>query len=275
MTPKKLAPPKRGVDGYYKLGDSTKLLSVTNILKFGVAMDLTGWHGWKAAEAAVESIPKLVRLRGLSERRKAAYWLGKEGDRFMKAAGKLGGEVHDHIEAKILGTPMAEASEGAQPYLDAYARFVENERPEYEATEMVLANPEDGWAGQADVWLTLPNIGPGLVLGDWKSSSGVRDKFALQLAAYRHATVGWTKDGQEVEPPKTENAVVIHIRPDKYPDCGYRIFPIDTSDAVYALFLHARTMAVEWAKGMSETVIGEPYEPIQVAEVIEDSEEVA
>ena len=273
MTPraKKPAPPKRAVSGFYELPDGTELLSVTNILKFGIVKDLDGWHGWKAGELAVESIPKLVRLRGVSERRKAAYWLGKEGDRFMKAAGKLGGEVHDLIEADILGLTVAAPSEKAQPFMDAYANFKAIERPEYEATELVVANIEDGWAGQLDTLLRLPNIaGQALLLGDWKSGSGAYPDYALQLSAYRRATVAWTKDGQETEVPKTEAAVVIHIRPDKYPDTGYRIYPFDTSDAVYAAFLKARRTAVDWAKGLSNTVVGEPYEPIQMAEVIEE-----
>lgn len=133
---------------------------------------------------------------------------------------------------------------------------------------MVLANPEDGWAGCGDVWLTLPNIGPGLILGDWKSSNNVHADFALQLAAYRRATVAWTKDGEQVEPPKTEQGVIIHLRPEKYPDTGYRIFPLDTSDAVYESFLDARRVAVNWSKGLAHTVLGEPYEPVLIAEEV-------
>jgi hypothetical protein len=69
--------------------------------------------------------------------------------------------------------------------------------------------------------------------------------------------------------------VVVHIRPQKYPDTGYRIYPMDTSDDVYDCFLSARKTAVKWMKGLEKTAVGEPYEPIVVAEIEEDQQGVA
>jgi hypothetical protein len=269
---KKLEPPRRGRDGYYTLPDGTKCFSVTNIIQHGVPKDLTGWAGWEAGLLAAESVPKLVRVRGESERRKMAYWLGQQSTRIKKKAGELGTAVHDAIEADILGQPIAEPTVEQKPFIDAYYRFKENERPEYEATELVLAHPTDGWAGRGDVWVTLPNYGPALLMGDWKSGSGVYPEASLQLSAYRRAPVAWTKDGQEIVPPKTESAVVVHIRPEKYPDCGYRVYPMDTSDAVYESFLDARRVAINWSKGMANTVVGVPFEPILTAEIEEDQQ---
>lgn len=278
MSPaKRPAAPRRGRDGRYTLPDGSKHISVTNIKKDGVPLDLTGWAGWEAGLLAVESIPKLVRLRGTEERRKAAYWLGKASDRKKREAGALGSAVHDAIEAHILGKPAGELSPEVQPFLDAYLRFLEIEQPVFEATEMVLAHPEDGWAGTADAFGTLPRRAPGLSLLDWKSGSGTYADFAMQLAAYRRATVGWTKDGDEIAPPKTEQAFVVHIRPEKYPDVGYRIYPLDTSDAVYEAFLSARRVALDWTRGLSKTALGEALEPLDIevvdAEIVE--EEVA
>lgn len=271
MSPaKKPEAPHRDRSGWYKLPDGMKCLSVTNIKKHGVPLDLTGWAGWEAGLLAVESLPKLIRARGASERRKLAYWLGQASERKKKEAGALGSAVHEMIECRLLGQPAADPTPQQQPFMDAFDRFMEIEEPVIEATELVLANPDDGWAGTADVYFYLPNIeqlklpdlsGPALILGDWKSSSKVHADFALQLAAYRRATVGWLKDGTQIVPPKTENAVVIHIRPDVYEDTGYRVWPLDTSDAVYECFLNARRTAVDWVKGLEKTALGLPYDP--------------
>jgi hypothetical protein len=265
---KKLEPPKRGRDGFYTLSSGEKLLSVTNIIKFGVPLDLTGWTAWEVASLAVESVPRLSQVRGAAARRDAVNWLKGAADRKRDTAGDLGTAIHDAIENHILGQPAPEPTTEQKPFMDAFSRFLENERPEFEATEMVLAHPEDGWAGKADVWMTLPNIGPAMVLGDWKSGSGVYSSAALQLSGYKRAPVGWTQDGTEVVPPKVDDAVVVHIRPQKYPDTGYRIYPMDTSDDVYECFLSARKTAVKWMKGLEKTAVGEPYEPIVVAEEV-------
>lgn len=274
---KKTGAPRRGRDGRYSLPDGSKHISVTNIKKDGVPLDLTGWAGWEAGLLAVESVPKLIRLRGLEERRKAAYWLGQAAERKKREAGALGSAVHDAFEAYILGEPTGELSPEVRPFFDAFLRFMEIEQPEFEATELVLANPDDGWAGTADAFGTLPRRAAGLHLLDWKSGSGTYADFAMQLAAYRRATVGWTKDGTEITPPTTEQAFVVHVRPDKYPDVGYRIYPLDTSEAVYEAFLAARRVALEWTRGLSKTVLGKPLEPLAVevldAEIVE--EEVA
>lgn len=266
--------PKRA-KGWYTLPDGSKHLSVTTIKANGIPLDLTGWAGWEAGWLAMESLPKLVRTRGYNERRKLAYWLGQAAERKKSEAGELGTAVHKLIEAEILGQPAAKPTEEQQPFVDAFHRFMDLEQPEFEAIELVVANPADGWAGTVDAYLTLPNIGPALTCGDWKTSAKIHSEFALQLAAYQRATIGWLKDGTEIVPPKTESAVVIHIRPDAkgYEDTGYRIVPLDTSDAVYECFLNARRTALEWVYGLEKTVVGEAYvpgQPVLEAEVVEE-----
>lgn len=264
--------PKRS-KGWYELPSGEKLLSVTTIKSLGIPLDLTGWAGWEAGWCAMESLPRLVRTRGYTPRRKMAYWLGQASERKKSEAGALGSSIHKKIEAFILGKPVAEPTEEEAPFVAAFHKFMEIEQPAFEAVELVVANPEDGWAGTADAFLTLPNIGPALLLGDHKTGNSIHSEFALQLSAYRRATVGWLSDGTQVEPPKTDGAVAIHFRPEKYPDTGYRIYPLDTSDAVYDCFLTARKTALEWALGLEKTAVGEPYEPGQPvldAEVVEE-----
>lgn len=265
------APPSR-VKGYYSTPYG-KFMSVTTLLDGGVPKPgLPHWYAGQVAQRAIDSIPKLARLRGQLARTEALAWLRGAGNERRDAAGDLGTAVHNAIEARILGAPAPEPTEEQQPYLDAFARFWDDHEPVVEATEMTLANPDDQWAGTGDVWMSLPRSrwSNAVLLGDWKSGRKPHAETAMQCAAYRRAKVGWLKDGTEVTPPATEDAVLIHLRPDAYPDTGYRIYPLDTSDAVYAAFLNVRDVAVGWTKGLAKTALGDPLDIPTI-----DTEEVA
>lgn len=255
------AAPSR-VRGYYTTPYG-RFMSVTTLLDNGVAKPgLPYWYANETAQRAIDAIPKLTRLRGHLARTEAYNWLRGAANERRDAAADLGTAVHNAIEARILGAPAPEPTDEQRPYMDAFARFWDDHQPEVEATEMTLANPDDGWAGTGDVWMTLPRspYGRAVLLGDWKSGKSPHAETAMQCAAYRRAKVGWLKDGTEVVPPATENAVLIHLRPDKYPDTGYRIYPLDTSDAVYQAFLSVRDVALGWTKGAAKTALGDPLD---------------
>ena len=258
---KKPALPKRDRSGYYTAPNGRRLMSVTTIIGNGVPKPaLVHWAAREVAQSAVDNIPTLAKVRGETARAQAFDWLRKAAEQKRDAAANLGTVIHDYAEAIALGKPMPEPNDDQRPFVEAYARFVEDWAPEYEATELVVANYDDGWAGTLDWIARIPALGPALVMGDYKTGKGVYGEAGLQMAAYRRATVGWLKDGTEVEVPPTESAVVVHIRPGKYPDRGYALLPVDTSDAVYASFLSARDVAQLWVKGLAETVVGAPLE---------------
>ena len=119
----------------------------------------------------------------------------------------------------------------------------------FHAAEMVVANPAERYAGKLDAVLQLPRLGPALVLTDWKTGKRVYDEAAMQCAAYRRATVGWLRDGTEVEPIATERAIVVHIRPELHAKTGgFRLYKLDTSDRVFESFLAARDLAYTWTR---------------------------
>lgn len=253
------AAPSR-VRGYYTTPYG-RLMSVTTILDNGVAKPgLPHWYASETATRAIDSIPKLARLRGHLARTEAHAWLKAAANEKKDAAGELGSWVHNAAEAYVLGAPFEEPDEQQAPFFAALMRFLNDHDPQVEAAELTVANPDDGWAGTGDAWWRLPRtkFGPALILGDYKTGKNAHAEAAMQLSAYRRATVGWLKDGTEVVPPTPQDAVVIHIRPDKYPDTGYRVIPVDTSDAVYAAFLNVRDVALGWTKGLAKTALGEP-----------------
>lgn len=263
MTPRtrKPAAPKRDRSGYYPTPRG-KFMSVTTILSNGIPKpNLVHWAACEVARSAVDNLPRLVRVRGQQQREEAFDWLRRAAETKRDTAANLGSAVHAAVEATILGQPLPEPPDEQRPFLDAFARFVDDWHPEWEATEMVVANPDDGWAGTADWWATLPGLGAAVILGDWKTGKGVYAEAALQLSAYRRATVGWLRDGTEIEPPSAARAVVVHLRPDKYPDTGYRVIPMDTSDRVYEAFRSAQRVA-DYVKTLADELVGEPLEPL-------------
>lgn len=249
--------PLRGDDGYYTLPDGTRLMSVTNLIEAGVPKPgLVHWAAIEVAKAAIEVIPRLARLRGADAREDAYQWLRRAAERKRDEAADLGSALHDVYEARVLGTPLPTPDEVQAPFFDAFSRFLDEHQPEFHAAELVVANPDDQWAGKLDTIMRLPRYGTALVTGDWKTGKKVYDEAALQLAAYRRATCGWLRDGTEVVPPATDAAVVVHIRPDVHAKTGgYRVYQLDTSDEVYRSFLAARDVALTWTRRKAKRAV--------------------
>lgn len=239
--------------------------SVTTILEGGYAKPaLPHWSAREVAACAIEHIPYLATLRGRQAREEAFEWLRRAAETKKEAAADLGSALHHHAEARVLGTPMPEPTGEQAPFLEAFDRFLADWRPEFEATELTVAHPEHEWAGTADWWARIPRLGPMVVLGDYKTGKNVYGEAAMQLSAYQRATVGWLRDGTQVTPPKADRAVVVHLRPGKYPD-GYAVIPLDTSDAMYAQF--RAVQRVDAGRALVDKGTGKPLENTPAAEV--------
>lgn len=263
--PQEIKAPVRDERGYYHMPNGRKLLSVTTILSDGIPKPaLVHWAAWEVATCAMTWLPRLARVRGDDARKTATAWLQKAAERRRDAGANLGGAIHDACEARILGTAWPEPTDEQRPFLEAFARFCDRWRPRWEATEMVLANYTHGWAGRGDAWLglTLPDAGPEpvAVLADWKTGKGYYPEAALQMSAYARAEVGFLRDGTQVIPPVVTHALIVHLRPDRYPKTGgYRVIPVDIGDTTYAAFRHAQATAEGWVRGRAAHAIGKPY----------------
>lgn len=260
-------PPTRDEQGYYTLPDGTKCLSVTTTIGKGVPKDLVGWATWEVAKLAVESIPRLSRLRGRAARDEAVTWLKGAADRVRDTAANFGSAFHDIAEARVVGKPMPDVPPTQKPFVQAFENFLDDHQPKYHAAELTVAHPEHGWAGRCDAWVELPLLGEGVAVVDYKSGRGAYPEACLQMSCYQRATVGWLDDGTEVKPPTANRAYVLHVRPDKHLERGYVLLPANTSDEVYAFFLAAQQVA-EWAVKRSKSALGKPVEVPMLAEVV-------
>lgn len=279
---RKPAPAPTGADriptpsqGWYRdpvTGD--KLRRVTTILEQGCTKGdaLTFWAGNLTAETAMDNLPYLVKSSLNPELRAEAYdWLRRAHVRKKDERADVGQAVHDVIEAKVLGEPIPAAlldDPEMAPYLANFLRFVEEWEVTFEASEMVVGNPEDGYAGTLDYLLRSRLIAAALsailavtvppdalFMGDTKTGGeldvkGVYPEASLQMGAYRRARVAWLRDGSKAPMPQAYPfGVALHLRPE-----GYRLIPVNCGDEVYDAF-RVIQQAAEWKSGLSKTVI--------------------
>lgn len=284
--------PARQSNGYYadhSTGD--RLRSVTTILSGGVPKPaLVHWAGNMVADCAIENLPALVAASRFPDRLKEARdWLTRAHTRKKDERAEVGSAVHAIIEARLLGTPLpASVKVGDQewamdgpelaPFIENFHRFETDWAPDWQASEMVVANPTIGYAGTLDYLIGSKGpIGDALraqgwsvrptqaVMGDTKTGGewgrilgsghvhGVYPEAGLQMSAYAHAEVCWLRDGSRVEmPPVAQVGVILHLRPE-----GYRLYPARCGDLEFTYFRYAQ-MVDEWSSRISSAKADDP-----------------
>jgi hypothetical protein len=158
--------------GYYRdpeTGD--KYRSVTTILSQGVPKDaLPRWAAIEVATCAMDNIPRLVRaMLNPAERAALFEWLKNAAERKKDERAAIGTAIHKYIECKILGQPIPQElldDPEIAPYLRMFDQFVDDWAVEFEASEMVVANPDEGYAGTLDYLLRSARIVAALVAAD-------------------------------------------------------------------------------------------------------------
>jgi hypothetical protein len=283
---KAAAPAPTGTDripkpsqGWYRVpGTDTKLRRVTTILSQGFPKpQLVFWAANLTATDAFTHLPRLVAASINPAHREETYdWLRKGHIRKKDERAEIGGAVHDIIEAHVLGSPIPESfltDDEIAPFVDNFLRFVNEWEIEFEASEMVVGNLTDGWAGTLDYLFRsrpiahLLKVPPQtLFVGDTKTGGeldekGVYPEAGLQMSAYRRAEVAWLRDGAQVPMPEVHDVgIVLHLRPE-----GYRPMPLKCGDDVYAVFRHVQAVA-EFQSSLSKSVVGEALTLPQLTE---------
>lgn len=253
--------PRRSKAGFYKCWTTGAMLrSVTTIISEGCPKPaLIYWAGNLVAETAFEYLPKLVRAVLYPAARQEVYdWLRRAHTRKKDARAEFGTALHAAVEAHILGEPMPVSDDPEiAACLRHFIRFVAEWEVTFEASEMVVANYDDEYAGTLDYLFRTPHLHDNALLaGDTKTGGeldvkGVYPEAGVQMSAYRKAQYGWLRDGTRVplEMPH-DVGYVLHIRPG-----GYRLIPVRCGDEVYEAFLHMRHVA-DFQTGAAKNVVG-------------------
>jgi hypothetical protein len=183
--------------------------------------------------------------------------------RTRDAAADAGTEAHKAIERYIIGDIVdpRDLGELAAASFENFLEFEKELKPTWEASELTVFNPTAKYAGTLDFIADIPALGEGLTLGDIKTGKGVYPEAALQLAAYRFAEFATTANNNErVDMPKTERAVVLHLRPN-----SWELVPVQADEAAFEMF--KAVMHVAWF-----TRRGNGDSWIQAAEYFSDQE---
>ena len=288
--------PKRQGNGYYAHHTSGKRLrSVTTVLEGGVPKPaLIFWAAGLCVDAAIEALPQLVAASRFPDRlQELSRWLKRAHTQAKEERGDVGSVVHTIIESHILGTPLPEQinvadpgkperwirldDEEIAPIAEHFLAFVAEWEVTFTASEMVVANPDDGYAGTLDFLARSAKLAAALrsygfevaddadIMGDTKTGGtldrltsskhfhGVYPEAGLQMSAYKAARFAWLKSGEEIPmPPTADVGIVLHLRPE-----GYRVFPARCDAQLYDYFRHAQ-MVDEFTSKIGSPVAERP-----------------
>lgn len=213
-----------------------KAPGVTSIIDQLPKPFLVPWATKLSAEFVVDNLTSITDIA--SRDRQAAVDLIKGASkRSTSGAAGFGTEVHDFIEARLLGNAATKMSDRATEFVPAIDDFFRAWKPEPILTETSVWGrvPSGCYAGSLDAIVKLKGE---TVLLDWKSGKSTYASTAIQLACYRYAEriIG----GGEL--PEIEATVVVHVRPE-----AVRVFPVytgrdllDVFDGLYRTFLWNR-----------------------------------
>jgi len=218
---------------------------------------LIGWAKGVTADAALDNLGDLTDMVARDGRAPTRAWLVAHATEESDKAKDLGTRIHILAE-KIARGEKAEVSELEWPFVRAYLQYQKDWKPDFRkgrsSLERYVANLTYGYGGTFDFVCHLDlGDGPKLTLGDLKTGKGVYPESRLQLAALGMAEfIGMPDDPKQYAMPKIEQYVILHVRPDAYPD-GYKIYRVGITDFdrkafLYALGLH-RYMAEGLPKG--------------------------
>lgn len=212
---------------------------VTSVIDTLMKWDLVNWRTRHSALAARDLIRENAQLAD-PEYEKDLVRLAKERidqERDKQAAIGTGVHLLADMETRLGASETASKAglipDEWIPYLEAYRRF----SVAYRASETIVSSEkmvwsENGYGGTYDFilrWYCKVHSAC-LWLVDVKTAKGYYPENGLQLAAYRWAdAVVLEGDPRPYPMPEIQHTALLHLRPDKYPDTGWRLIEYPTT----------------------------------------------
>jgi len=231
-------------------GTTVALPSVTTILQVLSKPALVPWAQGIVAEAAIAHRGDIEGWIAVGGTEGAVGLLRKAAETQRDKAATRGSDVHALAEKIIHGESVI-VPDDLTNYVDGYRRWVDVFKPEFLASEELIAG--DGYAGTLDA---IAVIAGETWLLDWKTSkAGPYKETACQLAAYGQAHyIGRPGDPRRYALPKVEQYGVVRLRPE-----GAELVPYDITGA-YDAFRAALTIW-HWLEGAAKSAVGQPIGP--------------
>lgn len=228
---------------------------VTGILDVLNKPALVQWAKRTVAEIAVLKSEELLARIVRDGQEEAIKWLSSLPDYQRDAAARIGSGVHLLADMVARGSESDsetfQPSPDEMPYVEAFRRFLgflEARGAKIVSSEKMIWS-WSGYGGTYDLLVRFPaaetdqvqkedRIWNGLALLDIKTSKGYYPEYALQLAAYGGADSIILEGNPEAYPmPKVDQYGVLHLRPDQYPDTGWRLIQYPVTEKDYRAFL--------------------------------------
>lgn len=225
-----------------------KAPGVTSILSQLPKPFLAPWAAKLAAEWAIDNLASVTDIA--SRDREAAVDMVKGASkRYTAQAAKYGVEVHDYLEAKLLGHPLPALSARGQEFIPAIDTWFDAWQPEPVLTEASVWGVCDAgpYAGSFDA---IVKIAGEQVLIDFKTGKSAHSDAAIQLSCYAAATeiIG----GGEI--PRIDAAAVVHVRPTA--EGGVKLYPAAIGPDKVAVF-SALYQVWRWSQ-VEKNALGRP-----------------
>lgn len=234
---------------YYWNGDGPNP-GVTGILDVLNKPALVQWAKRTVAEIAVLKSEELLARIVKDGQEEAIKWLASLPDYQRDAAAKIGSGVHLLADMVARGSESDsetfQPSPDEMPYVEAFRRFLgflEARGAKIVSSEKMVWS-WSGYGGTYDLLIRFPEDAAhgspwsGLALFDIKTSKGYYPEYALQLAAYGGADSIILEGNPDSYPmPKVDQYGVLHLRPDQYPDTGWRLIQYPVTEKDYRIFL--------------------------------------
>lgn len=225
--------------------------SITN----HVRVFFDAWHRGLAATEAIErrGLYEQMDPRAAIDAVKAeAKWKSGEGAR-------RGNAVHEAIDTYLGGDEpiFDEGLENRAEIVETFEQFVNLRHAldlDVVLNEVTVYNATHRYAGTLDALVRMPeHHGDGLVVLDWKTGKKVYPTTALQLTAYTHAEeITFGAPIQVRTMPEIVAAYAVHLTAK-----GWRIVPLDTSEATWAAFRALAYFANYW-RSFESSMVGVP-----------------
>lgn len=214
---------------------------------------LNEWFKKEGARAVLQQADQLPSLMQSFTEDSLVKMFASSADKKRDDAGSRGTHIHAAIEHFLHKEKVADCTrhdppcspdiDYIKPALAGFWRWVQQAQPRIVASEFMVISHTERYAATGDLacWL-----GDDLWLIDAKTSKGVYETTALQLAAIRFADHG--EDGKP--PPQATKFGVLHVRDD-----ATELVPFDVRpDTEWKAFLACRDL-YEWDKTRARKVM--------------------
>ena len=216
---------------------------VTSVLKILDKSDaLMAWAARQTAEAALENLDDMTRLRDSVGPEGVIKALTARSSWKRDEAAQLGSDVHGYADDHVNGKPLPENLPGViVERVKAYADWWANSGWSLRASEAMVVHTAFGYGGTLDLFAR--DRDGRTVLADIKTGKGVYREAVLQLAAYGMAEVIQVTDGIFAM-PAVDRYVILHVTADGVREIEVSVGALEKVAWAACLDLH------QWAETM-------------------------